>query len=314
MPKPDALAIAVTENGQITQLTQAAEFKITLSPAAVETKRLALLAAEFIEEVTDIESQTKATNAAAILKGFSRDLEKSRKYISDPFLEVQRAIMASAREAATDVDAAATRLENLVADYQRKERAKAEAIRMEQERIAREIETARLRAELLKAQEEERKRQEEEDARRRAEEAQKEAARQLEAAKGKKAREEAAKAQAEADKQAAEAKKLADERAAREMAAEFAEPAPAPAVPEPVAPPKATGATVQYKWEYEVTSLEDLFRAYGTRFVRLELDKAALNDFLKWPSTKPEQIPGIKAKRVLDVNVRAAKTANLQIG
>jgi hypothetical protein len=305
----NTLAIAVTQDGQNTQLTQAAEFLITLNPEA-ERLRASLLeaAARHTSEITCIESQLAVTNAAAMLKGFAKDIEKSRVEIKNPFLEAGRAIDASAKAAVTTVNAAIARLEGLLGDYQRKETAKAEAIAAEQRRIAAEIERKRREAEETARRETERLAREAEEARQRTETARLAAERAAAEATTKKAREAAEKARLEAEAKKAESDRLASEQLERELDASFQEPA-APVLPPSAiaAPPKVEGGRVNNRWEIEVLpgGLEALYAWAGTRFVKLELDKTSLQDYLNWPSTDPAQIPGIRATREIKVSVRA---------
>lgn len=121
--------------------------QITLTPEAEAKKTAALAAAEFIMDVADPAGQQTAIAAAADLKRFARDVENAREETKKPFLNAGRDIDAAAKKAVEAINAEIKRLESLVATYQRKELAKAEEIRREQQRIADEIATKRRAAE-----------------------------------------------------------------------------------------------------------------------------------------------------------------------
>lgn len=271
--------LAITPAPELNKLT------IKLTPEAEGAKAVALAKAEFILIVSDPAAQREAIQVAAELKGFARDVEKAREEVKKPFWDAGKAIDAAAKTAAESVNAEVNRIERLIADYQRKEQEKADAIRREQEQIARELEAKRLAAEREKLRAEQEAFRREQEAIRLAQEAK--------SAKDRKA--------------AAElAAKLEEERLHREFE-EMDKAPPAPIIlPPPPIVPKAEGQSVRQEYEYEILDLAALYAAYGTRFVKLEPDRAAIRYYLNTHGAQTN-IPGLKVTPVTRVNVRAAR-------
>jgi hypothetical protein len=271
--------LAVTPSPELNKLS------ITLTPEAEAKKAAALAAAEFIMAVASPQDQQVAIAAAADLKRFAKDVENAREDVKRPFLEAGRAIDAAARKAADSVSGEVKRLENLVGEYQRKEQAKADSIRREQEQIARDLDYKRLEAvRAKKAAEQEALRKEQE------------AARLAQEAKTKKEREAAALLRA----------KLEEERLERE----FTEPEPTPPpIVMPPAPtaPKAEGAAVKREYDFEVTDIAALYAWGGQRFVKLEVERAILKYYINSPGVDVQNIPGVKVTETTKVAIRAAR-------
>lgn len=259
---------------------------ITLSDEAIEVRQAALETAAFITEVKDPGDQDVAIKAAAELKRFAREIENVRKSLKRPAIDYGNEVDAKAAQAVAKVDEETARIEKLIAGYQRRERERAEAVAREQERIARAL--AEQRAADL----------------RREEEARREAERQAAEARNKKERDAAAAAKAEADRKAAEARQLELERLRKEETARAA--AQLPAAPAP-APARAAGANVRVKYTAAVTDIHALYRA-RPEFVRLEVDKVALDYFINSPGASLD-IPGVTVAEETKVAVRAARVA-----
>lgn len=272
--------LAITPAPELNKLT------IKLTPEAEGAKALALEKAEFILAVTDAAAQREAIQCAADLKAFARDVEKARKEVKAPFWAAGEAIDAAAKTAVKTVQEEADRIERLIADYQRKEQEKADAIRREQEAIARKIEADRIAAEREKLRLEQEAFRKEQEAARLAQEAKTKAAR----------------AAAEAERL-----RLEQERLDREMTA----PEPPPPVILPQAPivPKAEGQAVRVEYEYEIEEggLAKLYAAYGTRFIKMEPDRAAIRYWLNSPGIVDPKLPGLKITKTTKVSVKAAR-------
>lgn len=114
---------------------------VLISPEAHEAKRVALVTAGACTEVTDIDSQTAASQAQAALKNLIRQVEASHTEIKAPVLKIGREIDGIKNTFLTELTAEERRLSLLVGAYQeaqlrRKRQAEEEARRKEQERLA----------------------------------------------------------------------------------------------------------------------------------------------------------------------------------
>jgi hypothetical protein len=269
----------------LTPPTALDNLKIALNPEGAAAKEQALAKAEFILAVSNPAEQQQAIAACADLKRFAKDVEKSRETLKRPFWDAGVAIDTAAKNFIESVTPEVRRLETLVADYQKAEQAKADAVRREQERIQRELEQKRIAEEREKLRLEQEAWRKEQEAQRLATEAKTKAAREA---------------------AAAEAKRLEDERLERE----FADPAPAPAPivlpPAPVAP-KADGAAVKTEYVAEVVDLDALYAWAGQRFVKLEVRAADLKYYVNSPGCQRDKIPGVTVREETRVAVRATR-------
>ena len=118
------------------------QIQISVPAIALRHKQEILQRAAEVTVVDSVESQTLAIECAAVQKGLVKELEKQRKALKQPFIDIGKAIDASAEKFRTDLDADIARLEKLISDFQRKEREKVEAQRQEQERIRQAAEQA----------------------------------------------------------------------------------------------------------------------------------------------------------------------------
>ncbi len=118
------------------------EYTITLTEEAIEARDKALALAKTVKVVTNAEEQAAAIKAAADLKAYTSSIEKSRKAVKQPSLDIGRDIDEAARVASSNAKAETQRLELMVGKFQREENARIEAARQEQERLKREKEEA----------------------------------------------------------------------------------------------------------------------------------------------------------------------------
>lgn len=110
------------------------KFYVTVLLEAIQAKNDALALAAPIKSVTTLQEQQDAIAAASMMKGLTRDMEKTRKEVKQPVLDAGRKIDATAEVYAKELDAEVKRIEKLAADFQREEDRKAAAIRSEEER------------------------------------------------------------------------------------------------------------------------------------------------------------------------------------
>lgn len=272
------------------EIARVGDIAVTLTPQSLSAKNEALETAAFIEAVTNNEGRTLAINTVATLKAYTNAIEKSRKDVKQPFWDAGKAIDEIAKKESEPVLAEIRRVEKLLADYQREEdRKAAELLRQQQEE-----ERKRQAEEAARLAEEQRLREEAEQRSREAEE--------LAKGKSKLAQAQADLARTQAALAAAQANTLAADRRADEEAAKFTV---APVNPD--APTRPAGASVRKDWEFEVTDWDALYRAYGFRFIKMELDAAALRYHLGNEGVDHTQIAGVKITPVTKVAVRAAK-------
>lgn len=273
------------------EVAKVGDITVTLDPAAIARKQDALETASLISEVKNEEERTLAVQTIGTLKAYTNGIEKSRKEVKQPFWDAGQAIDKIAKDESKPVLEEINRVEGLLTGYQRELDRQA----AERERARQEEERKRVAAEQAKLAEEQRLRAE---ADRKAREALAAAAN----AKSNAARREAEIARLEAELAQRKADDLARERRDAENAAQFA-----PAIPQPEIPGKAEGTNVRQDWDISVTDWDALYRAHGLRFIRCELDRAAVKYHLNTPGVKPDSIPGINAQLVTNVKVRAAK-------
>jgi hypothetical protein len=277
-----------------TQVAKVGDITIYIDPAASARKQEALETAALIDLPIDSPSaQQLVINSVASLKAYDNGVEKSRKWAKQPFWDAGVAIDAKAKEEVVEVRAEIARLEKALGAYQKQLDDQAAAARRAQEEADRKRQAA-IDAQLA---EEQRLREEADSAARKAQEAAASATTALQKARAENERLQAELKQRQADD-------IANERRAQAAAADFQPAAPgATLVPQP----KPAGMAVKREYEIEVTDIEALYRAYGRRFVKMELDLPALKYHLGGEGVDPHKIPGIKCTPVTRTNVRAAR-------
>lgn len=117
---------------------------ITITPDAEKQKADALELAKTITRVpTSAAEQADGIAAASICKGLVKGMEASREEVKKPVLDLGRDIDGKAKKYSAPLSAEILRIESLCAEYQRKENARIDALRREEEaRQAKERETA----------------------------------------------------------------------------------------------------------------------------------------------------------------------------
>lgn len=281
-------------------------YTISITPAAVEQKRVILEAARRVVAVTDQDSCDIAQSRMKSLASVRTSVESSRKQVKAPVIDLGKKIDGIATDFVADVVAEESRLSGLVAEYAREQqriaREAREAAERERQRIEREEHERKMEA-LRKEQEAERQRMEEERRkheaemeRLRAERAQDTAAaeearkrEQAAAAAEAEARRKAVEAQAEAERAAAQAQ--ADREAAERQVSTLAAPVP-------------TG--VKEEIDFEVVDIH-AFVAKFPQLCRIEPKRAevlaALNKSFAKKGVLPE-VPGLRVFHNLKVKGR----------
>ena len=110
---------------------------LSVSGTAEQARALALETASVVERVDSPATQAMAVDALKVLADLSRSVEKSRKEVKDPVLNLGRNIDKMAAEFVDPISREEIRIKKLVGAYQQQELAKqraAEAARQEEER------------------------------------------------------------------------------------------------------------------------------------------------------------------------------------
>jgi hypothetical protein len=278
----------------VIEVAKVGDITILIDPSAVARKQEALETAALIDlPITAPSAQQLVIGAVAQLKAYANGVEKSRKIVKQPFWDAGKAIDAKAAEETAEVNKEIARLEGALGAYQKQLDGEAAAARRAQEEADRKRQAA-IDAQLA---EEQRLRDEADAAARKAQEAAANATTALQ-----KARAENERLQSELKQRQADA--IANERRAQVSAADFQPAAPGATV---VAQPKPAGMAIRPEYEIEVTDIEALYRAHGRRFVKMELDLAALKYHLGCEGVDPHKIPGVKFTPITRVSVRAAR-------
>lgn len=291
------ITIAPYENG----------FAVSVPGSAIALKSEAIAAAKLVKQVTNAEEQNHAIAVVAKIKGLTSGIERTRVEVKAPYWAACTAIDAKAKEFCADLSTSAKGIENLISQFQQRERAAAEAERIRQEKAKAEAEDAvnreRIRVEQAAKEAAE------------AEQRRVDAAAAAAAATGAAAKRKAAAAVEEATRQAAAAAQAAlqaeiDAAEAEETASE------ASAIIYTPAPAKAHGAAVREVLEFEVTD-PDAFAAWDIQrragkgalrsFIKIEVRRQDFGDYIKVvPQTALDEIPGVKIVRSTKAAVRAA--------
>ncbi len=263
-----------------------AQATVTIDASAYKRRTEIIEAANFCPPaVTDADTQTEVTNVLRDIARLLKETEDGRKAVKAPVLDLGKRIDAAAAEFVATLEAQKARLNGLLVAYETEQR----RIAMEAER-KRQEEIARQQKEVREAQEKiDREAREAEQARLAAERAAREA---TNAEARAKAQEEARKAM-EAQQQAA-AEKARQEEAAKLQQAELLR-APTPVVT------RATGASVQTPWTFEVVNIRELYTA-NPDLVELSVKRS---DVLAMIRTGTREIPGLRIYQETKVNIRA---------
>lgn len=114
-------------------LTPAVNSGITITADAEKQKADALDLAKTITGVSSSAEQRDAIAAASICKGLVKGMESSREEVKRPVLDLGRDIDGKAKAYSAALNAEVLRIESLASDFQRKENARLDAIRREEE-------------------------------------------------------------------------------------------------------------------------------------------------------------------------------------
>lgn len=302
-------------------------FAITIPGEAIRLKTEALNNAKHIVRITNPDEQENAIAAVSILKGLTSGLEKSRESVKKPYWDAGKAIDAKAKEYAKELDERAAVIERMIGDYQKAERAKAEA-----ERLAAETKRKEAEAELLREQRKAAKAEADrlaaekaaEEAEARRIQAEIEAAEAKTASAKKKAQAELAKREQEAEDAKRAQQEAEDAAMQSEIDASEAQDAHADASATVVGieAPKASGASIREKIEFEIEDI-DLFYAWDLKrragknlpsFVKLEIKKADFNAYIQVIGINAcQDIPGVTFTASTKAAVRAATPSQFSL-
>ena len=198
--------------------------KVAVTAEAVRLKDEALAVSALVGKVTNDEENNAAAQALKALKAVTRDVEKARKAVKEPFLDACRQIDEQAKTFVAELSEEEGRVLKLSADY-----ATEQARRMREIEAARQREAARIERERLEA-----------ESKIRAEEQKR-----------------LAEAQTAKEAERIRAEFEAKQNAERERAAQALEAAaPAPVVTKP------EGVSARQVWDFEVTDVWTLARLH----------------------------------------------------
>lgn len=252
---------------------------LSFTEQAIRIRDDALADSALIGKVDTSEENDAATVAHTRLNDVLRAVEKARKEVKQPIIELGRAIDARAKEFVSELQEESNRVGQLTADYhalqEAKRRAAEAAARAEQQRIERE----RIKAEREAAEEIERKRQE-----------------ALAAAKD----------HDELDRineEAAEAQRIESERLRAEAEQRAAD--AAAIVPKQE---KADGQIVRHTWDFTITDIWTLARAHPT-CVTITPRRGEIMDLLN----AGVKVAGIDAKQVVKTSTRTQRNAFVEV-
>lgn len=253
-------------------------YELSIAPEAETEKATLLEHSTLIVEVNDPTAAEAAKNQIKKLAAMRNLVEKSRKTVKEPVLQVGRDIDAKAKGFLAELRVEEKRITGLVGDY------------------AVEVERAR-REELRKMEEQRRK---EEFERRAAEEARLKAER--EAAEAKRKAEQALwEGDDSATKEAEEKARIAAEEASR-AAAEEQERAEQATVHTPIAAPVAG---VKMEYDFEVSDIDELYR-FNPSLVRMEANRSEVLAAIKRAAADGAEpvVPGIRIFEKAKVGTR----------
>lgn len=269
---------------------------VTILPEALARKDAALASSALIGKVTNAADNETAAKARAALKAVHRDFEKARVAMKEPALEYGRAVDRAVAPHKDELDREDGRVAELVREFALNERRRM----AEEERLQRaELE----RIEREKQQELQRIADEQARVEREAREAREAAERLAQAARNIKTKKLAEEARLESERLQREAEKTAQQSKAAAEAVEARAGQAAYYESRPVLPTKARGQSERDDWEVEVTNPYDLAKFHPDCVTITPLIgkvKAALNE--------GRVLQGVKARKILTVNQRAART------
>ncbi|MDE2098715.1 MAG: hypothetical protein KGL39_15785 [Patescibacteria group bacterium] len=269
---------------------------ITITPSALARKEAALEASALIGKVTNAAENDAAAKARAQLKAVFRDFERSRVAMKEPALQYGRDVDRAVAPHKDELDQEDGRLAELVSEF-----ALAERRRMAEEERLQRAELERIERE--KQQELQRIADEQARVERQAREAREAAERLAQAATDDQAKAAAEAARVESERLQREAEKTAQESKAAVETVEARAGQAAYYESRPVLPTKARGQSERDDWEVEVTNPYDLAKFHPDCVTITPLIgkvKAALNE--------GRVLQGVRARKILTVNQRAART------
>ncbi len=259
-------------------------YELSIAPEAEAQKAELLKRSALIVEIKDPTAFEAARNELKKLAAMRNLVEKSRKTVKEPVLQVGKEIDAKAADFTANLNTEEKRVTKLMADYsaeveEQRQRAlrEIEAKRAAEAKAAAEAEAARIKAE----QEAEKARQEAEEKRKAAE-----------AAMWEEDGAEAAKAKEEADK-AAEAARVVAEREAALAAEQAAALAAAAATPIQVVPQAVSGT--KFVPDYEVEDIHALYQ-HNAGLVTVTERRSEILDCIKRMTIGDDlpKIPGLR--------------------
>lgn len=268
-------------------------FSVSVTPAAESLKDQALESSALVARVTNDEENESAANALKRLKACTREVEKARKAIKEPFLDACRRIDAQAKEFSAELEEEERRVATLAADY-----ATEQTRRMREIEAKRAEEAARIERERLEA---ERKIREEQEAQARAAKAKADA--EAKAARNERERIAAAeRAKAEQERIAKEAEAMQKANSERAMQSlEASTPAPVTTKPE--------GVSARAVWDFEVTDVWTLARLHPG-LVTVTPNRREILDVI---ASGVREIKGLRIFEKTQLTVRTAHSKAIEV-
>lgn len=269
---------------------------INFTDEAVALKDRALEASALIAKVDDAASQANAVEAQTQLYTLKQTVEKARKIAKQPWIDAGRNLDSACESFVKEVQAELARISGLIGEFQEieaaKQRAAEQALRLEQERIAREKREAELSELRRQAQEREALEAKQREIDALAEKARSEKQQKaLEAQRVELDRQKAlseAKSHAELDRINAQASEAQKQLSETQIAA----------------PVRAKGQRVSEEFEIEVFDVWALARAHPA-CVEITPRLTQIKEMLK---AQPEmKIAGVRAKKVIKAGVTASR-------
>lgn len=246
---------------------------VRIAPEVLARRDELLSATALVVKVDTPEQQRVAVQMQADVHELASEIEKARRLIKEPYLEICRSIDAVAREAVGQLNAEKIRLAELVGSYQQQLEDRRRQIEREQQ-----AERERLEREAAEAK----------------------------AAADAKLQAELAAAKSEADRRAAE---LAAE-AEKQRIADLVEQNKQAYAPPPPAP-KEQGQLVRRQWAFRITNDFELLRGHPDWVRRIEWDRLRIKEFLNSRSQDLEQgklqIPGLEVTAETISTIRRTK-------
>lgn len=256
---------------------------VTIGTDAYTARQNAIDDARMVKVVRDAFGQEQGVSALKSIKALTGSIEKARKEVKAPVLDLGRRIDSIAAEFVAELEAEAKRIQGLLTGYE-----------IEQRRIAAEAQAKREAEERARREAEERAERERREAEARAQREADEAARKAREAGDAEARRAAAEARAKAE---AEQARIHLERVAAQAKADAERAAAMRSVPEVA---RVSGQVVRETWTFDLVDLAALAKARPD-LVTITPKRA---EILAHVRAGTREIPGLVIRQEVSVSAR----------